>query len=174
LGEQPVGLVARNRPGASRRGWRSVQARFEARFGIPVLTALSASEFAGVIANWSLKLCRRYGAEKRGGKDRASAGVSLRIVDPESHAPLPTGKIGPLEAKVARPGDGWVRTTDLATIDGRLPLRTRPRKWRDQSRRLQDRARDGSRRSLDAPCCLRCSGGRARRCTPQRGARRGS
>ncbi len=95
----------------------AVQDRFEARFGIPVLTAFGATEFAGVIAHWSLDLYRSHGKEKRGSAGRASANVILRIVDPESHAPLPTGEVGLLEAKVARLGDDWIRTTDLAAID---------------------------------------------------------
>lgn len=94
-----------------------VQEQFETRFGIPVLTAFGATEFAGVIANWSLDLYRSHGAEKRGSAGRASANVSLRIVDPEGHAPLPPGEVGLLEAKVARLGEDWIRTTDLASID---------------------------------------------------------
>ncbi len=94
-----------------------IQDRFEARFGIPVLTAFGATEFAGVIANWSLDLYRHYGVNKRGSAGRASANVSLRIVDPDGNLPLPAGAVGLLEAKVARLGDGWIRTTDLASID---------------------------------------------------------
>ena len=95
----------------------AVQDAFEARFGIPVLTAFGATEFAGVIANWSLDLYRHHGTEKRGSAGRASANVALRIVDRESHVPVPAGGVGLLEARVARLGDAWIRTTDLAAID---------------------------------------------------------
>ncbi|MDG6079876.1 long-chain fatty acid--CoA ligase [Erythrobacter litoralis] len=94
-----------------------LQEAFERRFGVPVLTAYGATEFAGVIANWSLAEYREFGLRKRGSAGRASAGVTIRIVDEGSGHPLAPGKTGILEAKVARLGDGWVRTTDLASID---------------------------------------------------------
>ncbi|WP_198350811.1 ANL family adenylate-forming protein [Flavisphingomonas formosensis] len=90
---------------------------FEARFGIPILTAFGATEFGGVIANWTLDLYRAWGAAKRGSAGRASAGVALRTVDLESFTPLPPGEIGLLEARVDRIGPDWIRTTDLASID---------------------------------------------------------
>jgi len=90
---------------------------FEARFGIPILTAFGATEFGGVIANWTLDLYREWGAAKRGSAGRASPGVRLRAVDPESAAPLAAGAIGLLEAQVDRIGPDWIRTNDLAAID---------------------------------------------------------
>lgn len=90
---------------------------FEERFGIPILTAFGATEFGGVIANWTLDLYREWGAAKRGSAGRASANVALRTVDRESLVPLPAGKTGLLEARVARIGPDWIRTNDLASID---------------------------------------------------------
>jgi acyl-CoA synthetase (AMP-forming)/AMP-acid ligase II len=90
---------------------------FEARFGIPILTAFGATEFGGVIANWTLESYRRWGSAKRGSAGRASAGVALRIVDRETFVPLGSGEVGLLEAKVARIGPDWIRTNDLAAID---------------------------------------------------------
>ena len=90
---------------------------FEERFGIPILTAYGATEFGGVIANWTLDEYRKVGSEKRGSAGRASAGVSLRVVDPESGEARGADVVGLLEAKVARLGEGWIRTTDLASLD---------------------------------------------------------
>jgi acyl-coenzyme A synthetase/AMP-(fatty) acid ligase len=48
-------------------------------------------------------------------------GVRLRVVDPEPGTELPSGEIGVLEVLPARrpagAPDGWMRTTDLASID---------------------------------------------------------
>ncbi|MFA1538148.1 class I adenylate-forming enzyme family protein [Actinomadura monticuli] len=94
--------------------------RFEARYGVPVLTNYGATEFAGAIAGWHLKLRRQWGDAKRGSAGRAHPGVELRIVDPESGTPLATGEVGVLEARGAQlpgGGDRWTRTTDLASLD---------------------------------------------------------
>jgi acyl-coenzyme A synthetase/AMP-(fatty) acid ligase len=90
---------------------------FEAAYGIPILTAFGATEFGGVIANWSLDEYRRVGPAKRGSAGRPSSRVALRIVDRETLDPLPAGGIGLLEARVERIGPHWIRTTDLASLD---------------------------------------------------------
>lgn len=94
-----------------------LQEAFEQRFGIPLLPAFGATEFAGVIANWSIDDYRTFGKVKRGSAGRASRNVELRIVDRDSFDPLPQGAVGLLEAKVARLGPEWVRTNDLARMD---------------------------------------------------------
>lgn len=94
-----------------------VHERFEDHYGIPILHAFGATEFAGVVANWTLDAYRQWGKAKRGSAGRASANVELRIVDADSHEPLPPGAIGLLEAKPARLGPDWIRTNDLASID---------------------------------------------------------
>ena len=94
-----------------------VQDAFEARYGIPILTAFGATEFGGVIANWSLDAYREHGAAKRGSVGRASPNVALRIVDRETFAVLGPGEIGLMEARVARIGPDWIRTNDLAALD---------------------------------------------------------
>jgi len=98
---------------------------FEEKYGIPVLVSYGATEFAGGVAGWSLDLHRKYAAEKRGSVGRAHPGCELRVVDPESGGPLAPGAIGLLEVRSAQIGnagaDGaeeWVRTTDLAELDG--------------------------------------------------------
>lgn len=94
-----------------------VHARFEESYGIPILHAFGATEFGGVVANWTADLYKQFGAAKRGSPGRASANVALRIVDSETFAPLPAGETGLLEAKAARMGPEWLRTNDLASID---------------------------------------------------------
>ena len=94
-----------------------VQIAFEERFGIPVLTAFGATEFAGVIANWTLEAYRQFAESKRGSAGRASPNVQLRIVNRDTLQPLPVGEVGLLEARVDRLGDEWIRTNDLASLD---------------------------------------------------------
>jgi len=90
---------------------------FEEAYGIPILTAYGATEFGGVIANWTLDEYRRLGPAKRGSAGRPSPGASLRILDPETLAEVPVGQVGLLEARVQRIGPDWIRTTDLASLD---------------------------------------------------------
>jgi long-chain acyl-CoA synthetase len=94
---------------------------FEDRYGIPVLGTYGATEFAGAIAGWTLKDKQQWGQSKRGSVGRAHHGIDLRIVDPDTGDVLPFGEAGLLEARGGQlPGsDGaWVRTTDLASVDG--------------------------------------------------------
>jgi acyl-coenzyme A synthetase/AMP-(fatty) acid ligase len=90
---------------------------FESRYQIPVLTAYGATEFGGVVSNWTPELYEQYGKAKRGSVGRASANVRLRIVDPETSSVVSPGQIGLIEALVPRVGRDWIRTTDLASLD---------------------------------------------------------
>jgi acyl-CoA synthetase (AMP-forming)/AMP-acid ligase II len=91
---------------------------FERRFGIPVLGAYGATEFAGAIAAWSLRDKLEFGGRKRGSVGRGLRGIDLRVVDVETSDVLPCGEIGVLEARGGQLlRAGWVRTTDLASID---------------------------------------------------------
>ena len=94
-----------------------IHTRFEETYGIPILHAFGATEFAGVVANWTLDAYRLWGAAKRGSPGRASANVELRIADQHSFEPLPPGGVGLLEARAKRLGPEWIRTNDLASID---------------------------------------------------------
>ncbi|GAA4008914.1 class I adenylate-forming enzyme family protein [Streptomyces plumbiresistens] len=92
--------------------------RFTARFGVPVLSVYGATEFAGAIAGWDLALHRKWWTAKRGSVGRAFPSIALRVVDRATGEPVSAGAVGVLEAKGAQlPGDGWVRTTDLASLD---------------------------------------------------------
>jgi long-chain acyl-CoA synthetase len=105
----------------------ALQDEFERVYGIPVLTAYGATEFGGVIANWTLPLYREFGRHKKGSAGRASQGVALRVVDSQSFVPLAAGEVGILEVSVPRIGSDWMRTSDLACVDqdGFLFLRGR-------------------------------------------------
>jgi long-chain acyl-CoA synthetase len=94
-----------------------VQDEFERRYGIPLLPAYGATEYCGVIANWTPDLYKTHGREKRGSVGKPRPGVELRIVDPDTRAALAAGQVGLLEARVARVGPDWIRTTDLGSLD---------------------------------------------------------
>lgn len=93
---------------------------FSARYGVPVLQNYSATEFAGAGAGWTLKDYHKFNKSKRGSVGRVNPGIKARIVDAESGDELPLGEQGLLEIKAPHLGDGvcWLRTTDLAVMDG--------------------------------------------------------
>ncbi|MCV7280630.1 acyl--CoA ligase [Mycolicibacterium flavescens] len=90
---------------------------FESRYGIPIVLAYGATEFAGSLCAWTPDLRQQFGAAKRNSVGRALPDVQLRIVDPDTGAHLAAGEQGLLEAKVAPIGPDWIRTTDIASID---------------------------------------------------------
>lgn len=91
---------------------------FEAYYGIPVLDAYGATEFAGGVAGWTLADYRKYKDAKPGSVGRAQPGCKLRIVSPDTGEALPAAETGLLEVRAAHIGDGnWIRTSDLARID---------------------------------------------------------
>ncbi|OBI73522.1 class I adenylate-forming enzyme family protein [Mycobacterium sp. E740] len=90
---------------------------FEARYGIPIVLAYGATEFAGSLCAWTPDLQREFGSTKRNSVGRALPDVSLRVVDPDTGAELAIGEQGLLEAKVGPIGPEWIRTTDIASID---------------------------------------------------------
>jgi long-chain acyl-CoA synthetase len=94
-----------------------LQARFEQTYDLAILPAFGATEFGGVIANWTLAMHQAFAVAKRGSAGQARPGVQLRVVNPETLTPLPTGETGLLEAITPRTGAGWVRTNDLASLD---------------------------------------------------------
>lgn len=93
---------------------------FHERYNIPVLQNYGATEFAGGVAGWTLDDFKAHWREKRGSVGRLNAGAEARVVDPDSGAPLPAGDEGLLELRAPNVANGrdWVRTTDLATVDG--------------------------------------------------------
>lgn len=92
---------------------------FTEKFGIPVLTSYAATEFGGGVAGWTLADYQKYWHVKRGSVGKASLGAQLRVVDDEG-APLGPDQAGLLEVKPGQlgPSAEWMRTTDMARIDG--------------------------------------------------------
>jgi len=90
---------------------------FEQRYGMRVFGAYGATETCGSIVMWTDALYDEFRHEKRGSVGRPATGVAIRIMDPESGEPSPTGEVGRLEAKVDRVGPDWISTTDLAYLD---------------------------------------------------------
>jgi acyl-coenzyme A synthetase/AMP-(fatty) acid ligase len=95
----------------------AVQEAFEQRYGVKVLTAYGATEFAGTAAAMTEALYDEWYARKRGTVGRACSGVAMRVSDVESGAILGPGEEGVMEVQVARLGPKWIRTTDLGIID---------------------------------------------------------
>jgi acyl-coenzyme A synthetase/AMP-(fatty) acid ligase len=99
----------------------AISDEFEAIYDIPILRGYGATEFLGGVTSFRLDDYRRVGREKRGSVGRALPGVSLRVVDPETGEPLPPRSEGVLEVLPPRRpsgvSEGWMRTTDLASLD---------------------------------------------------------
>ncbi len=95
----------------------SIQLAFEQRYGVKVLTAYGATEFAGTAAAWTEPLYDEWIERKRGSVGRACAGVTIRVLDPNGTTILPPGEEGVMEVQIARLGPDWIRTTDLGLID---------------------------------------------------------
>jgi long-chain acyl-CoA synthetase len=92
---------------------------FTEKFGIPVLTSYAATEFGGGVAGWTLADYQKYWQVKRGSVGRPSLGAQLRVVDDDG-TPLGPDQPGLLEVKPGQlgPSAEWMRTTDMARIDG--------------------------------------------------------
>ncbi|GAB2964038.1 AMP-binding protein [Amycolatopsis acidiphila] len=93
---------------------------FFRRYGIRVLMTYGATEFAGAVAGWTLPLHEQWWEHKAGSAGRAFPGVQLRVTGADG-AELPAGETGLLEVRAAQTAQGgreWVRTSDLARIDG--------------------------------------------------------
>lgn len=99
-----------------------LQEQFEHAYGIPLLAGYGATEFCGVVANWTLDLYREFGKIKRGSVGRPRPGVDLRIINPDAgegeSSKVPINAPGLVEARVQRVGNAWIRTTDIGYIDG--------------------------------------------------------
>jgi acyl-coenzyme A synthetase/AMP-(fatty) acid ligase len=130
----------------------AISDEFEQTYGIPVLRGYGATEFLGGVTSFSLEDYRRVGREKRGSVGRAMPGVSLRVVDPTTGEVLPPRSEGLLEVlpqrRPAGASEGWMRTTDLASLDedgyrgsmvapttrsSAAASRSRPTRWRRPS-----------------------------------------
>ncbi|WAC57102.1 class I adenylate-forming enzyme family protein [Gordonia sp. SL306] len=92
---------------------------FTDKFDIPVLTSYAATEFGGGVAGWTLADHREFWETKRGSVGRADPGSRLRVVADDGTV-LGPDETGLLEVAPGQlgPSADWIRTTDLARIDG--------------------------------------------------------
>jgi acyl-CoA synthetase (AMP-forming)/AMP-acid ligase II len=93
---------------------------FMTKYATPVLISYAATEFGGGVAGWNLADHEKFWNSKRGSVGRAHAGCELRIVEPESGAIMEPDEEGILEVKAGQlgPDTPWIRTTDVARLDG--------------------------------------------------------
>jgi long-chain acyl-CoA synthetase len=93
------------------------QEEFERLYGIPVLWAYGATEFAGTAVGWTPDLRKQFGGDKRGSVGKPLPGVTIRVVDTETGTVLAPGEQGYLEALIPVVRPDWIRTTDIASMD---------------------------------------------------------
>lgn len=92
-----------------------LQETFEDKYGVAVLPSYGATEFAGGVAGWNLKLHHEWAESKRGSVGRPQPGREIRIVAADGDHEVPAGEQGVIEVRTA--GGEWVRTTDLGRLD---------------------------------------------------------
>lgn len=91
---------------------------FEQRYRIPIRLAYGATEFAGSVCAWTPEMVEEFGDSKRDSVGRPLPDTQVRIVDAVTGADVPTGEQGVLEARIAVLSPDWIRTTDIASVDG--------------------------------------------------------
>jgi acyl-coenzyme A synthetase/AMP-(fatty) acid ligase len=96
----------------------TVQRRFEEKYGIPILLSYGATEFGGPVVSMTPQLRADWGEAKFGSVGRAMPGVQLRVRDPVTDEVLGPDQEGILELVSPRMGPDWIRTSDIAVIDG--------------------------------------------------------
>ena len=95
----------------------TVQRAFEEHYGIAILSAYGATEFAGPVAAMTPELHAVWGKEKFGSVGKAVHGAQLRTIDPETGEVQSPGEQGILEVIAPRMGTHWIRTSDIVMID---------------------------------------------------------
>jgi acyl-coenzyme A synthetase/AMP-(fatty) acid ligase len=95
----------------------TVQGRFERTYGIPILLAYGATEFAGPVAAMTPALAAEWGKKKLGSVGRALGDCRLQVVDASTGEAVAAGREGVLEVLAPRVGPDWIRTSDIAVLD---------------------------------------------------------
>lgn len=95
----------------------SIQAAFERRYGIPLLSSYGATEFCGPVAAMTLGDRMAFGDSVATSVGRPLPGSHIRVVDPDTGSELPRGEQGLIEVMTERIGKHWIRTSDLGAID---------------------------------------------------------
>jgi len=91
---------------------------FEERYNIPILLSYGATEFGGPVIGMTLELHQQWGEKKFGSVGKPyPGGFDARVVDPNSHEPLPANTEGLLEVVSPRIGPDWIQTSDIGLID---------------------------------------------------------
>lgn len=104
--------------GASAPLDRKVADEIERRYGFQCLQGWGSTEMLGSVTGWTDEDVTQWSREKAASVGRAWKGVKLRIVDPESAAPMGVDEIGRIEVwRRDFAGDGWMTTNDLGRID---------------------------------------------------------
>ena len=95
---------------------------FEDRYHIPVLLGYGATEFLNSVTGWTAELWSAFGATKLGSVGRPYPGVRLRVLESSTDLEVQPGEEGVLEVdppqRAGHLPDGWLRTSDIARIDG--------------------------------------------------------
>jgi len=102
-----------------------MQARaFHERFGVGILNGYGQTELGGEVVGWSAADWKQFGAAKLGAVGRPHRGIEVRVQEGELQVRSPsahsaeggTADAAALGDRVT--DDGWLRTGDLARIDG--------------------------------------------------------
>ena len=92
--------------------------RFRDRFGISVLNCYGQTELGGEVVGWSAADSREFGATKLGAVGRPHAGVEVRTDEAGELWVRTAGVVRAADLGDRLTADGWLRTGDVATIDG--------------------------------------------------------
>jgi len=104
--------------GASAPLERKLADEVERRYGFQCLQGWGATEMLGSVTGWSEEDIAKWSRTKASSCGRPWKGVQLRIVDPETAAPLRVEDVGRVEVwRKDFPGDHWMTTNDLGRID---------------------------------------------------------
>jgi len=90
---------------------------FEDRYDVTILLSYGATEFCGAATTFTAEMYAQYGRTKFGSTGKPQPGNDVRVVDPETDAPLPAGETGLLLVKIGALGPDYIRTTDLGALD---------------------------------------------------------